>query len=100
MVAQAKPEHDRFTFGPTPSKARIADTFAYYAKSAARVQNKAELIPLIAAAMRGQTRAHWLGAFENAGTSERTTTGSNLALPPARPPTRSPRDSTLGKSRS
>ena len=29
--------------------------------------NKAELLPLIAAAMRGQTRAYWLGAFEKAG---------------------------------
>ena len=38
-----------------------------YAKSAARVQNKDELLPLIAAAMRGQTRAHWLKAFEKAG---------------------------------
>jgi crotonobetainyl-CoA:carnitine CoA-transferase CaiB-like acyl-CoA transferase len=38
-----------------------------YAKSAARVQNKEALLPLIAAAMRGQTRAEWLEAFEKAG---------------------------------
>jgi hypothetical protein len=34
-----------FTFGPVPSKARITDTFAYHTKSAARVQDKAALIP-------------------------------------------------------
>ena len=38
-----------------------------YARSADRVRNKAELLPLIAAAMRTHTRAHWLGAMEKAG---------------------------------
>ncbi|HTE37299.1 MAG TPA: CoA transferase, partial [Reyranella sp.] len=38
-----------------------------YAKSAARVENKTELLPMIAAAMRGRTRAHWLEAMEKAG---------------------------------
>ena len=38
-----------------------------YAKSAARVHNKAELLPLIAAAMRSQTRAYRLDAFDKAG---------------------------------
>jgi crotonobetainyl-CoA:carnitine CoA-transferase CaiB-like acyl-CoA transferase len=38
-----------------------------YAKSAARVKNKAELLPLIAAVMRTQTRAQWLEALETAG---------------------------------
>jgi crotonobetainyl-CoA:carnitine CoA-transferase CaiB-like acyl-CoA transferase len=38
-----------------------------YARSAARVANKAELIPLIAAAMRKKTRADWIVAMEKAG---------------------------------
>ena len=38
-----------------------------YARSAARVQNKAELLPMIAAAMRTQARDHWIAAFEKAG---------------------------------
>ncbi len=38
-----------------------------YAKSAARVENKDELLPMIAAAMRSQTRAHWLAAMDKAG---------------------------------
>ena len=38
-----------------------------YAKSAARVQNKAELLPMIAAAMRTRSRADWIEAFEKAG---------------------------------
>ena len=38
-----------------------------YAKSAARVHNKDELLPLIAAAMRGHPRAYWLAAFDKAG---------------------------------
>ena len=38
-----------------------------YAKSAARVANKTELLPMIAAAMRRKTRADWLEAFEKAG---------------------------------
>lgn len=38
-----------------------------FAKGAQRVRNKAELIPLIAAVLRGNTRAHWLAALEAAG---------------------------------
>jgi crotonobetainyl-CoA:carnitine CoA-transferase CaiB-like acyl-CoA transferase len=38
-----------------------------FAKSAARVENKAELIPMIAAVMRSKSRAHWLEALEKAG---------------------------------
>jgi crotonobetainyl-CoA:carnitine CoA-transferase CaiB-like acyl-CoA transferase len=38
-----------------------------FAKSAQRVENKAELLPMIAAAMRGHTRAHWLEAMDRAG---------------------------------
>ena len=38
-----------------------------YAKSAARVANKAELLPMIAAAMRGKTREQWVEAMEKAG---------------------------------
>ena len=38
-----------------------------YAKSAARVNNKAELLPMIAEAMRGKTRDAWIEAFEKAG---------------------------------
>lgn len=38
-----------------------------FAKSAARVQNKETLLPLIAAAMRTKSRAHWIEAFEKAG---------------------------------
>src|SRR5882724_1474282 len=38
-----------------------------YAKSAARVANKDELLPMIAATMRGHNRADWLEAFEKAG---------------------------------
>jgi crotonobetainyl-CoA:carnitine CoA-transferase CaiB-like acyl-CoA transferase len=38
-----------------------------YAKSAARVKNKAELLPMIAAVMRTRTRAEWLEALETAG---------------------------------
>lgn len=38
-----------------------------FAKSAARVTNKAELLPLIAAAMRKKTRADWVEALEKAG---------------------------------
>jgi crotonobetainyl-CoA:carnitine CoA-transferase CaiB-like acyl-CoA transferase len=38
-----------------------------FAKSAARVANKAELLPLIAAAMKTRTRAEWLEALEKAG---------------------------------
>jgi crotonobetainyl-CoA:carnitine CoA-transferase CaiB-like acyl-CoA transferase len=42
-------------------------TDPYFAKSAARVANKAELIPLIADVMRTKSRAHWLEALEKAG---------------------------------
>jgi len=38
-----------------------------YARSAQRVANKAELIPMIAAAMRGKTRDQWVEAMEKAG---------------------------------
>ena len=38
-----------------------------FAKSAARVRNKAELVPLIAAVMRTNTRDHWLAALDRAG---------------------------------
>ncbi len=38
-----------------------------YARSAARVQNKAELLPMIAAAMRTRSREQWIEAFEKAG---------------------------------
>ena len=38
-----------------------------YAKSAARVHNKAELLPLIAAAMVAKHAPDWLEAFEKAG---------------------------------
>jgi crotonobetainyl-CoA:carnitine CoA-transferase CaiB-like acyl-CoA transferase len=38
-----------------------------FAKGAQRVRNKAELIPMIAAVLRGNTRAHWLAAFEAVG---------------------------------
>jgi crotonobetainyl-CoA:carnitine CoA-transferase CaiB-like acyl-CoA transferase len=38
-----------------------------YAKSAARVANKAELIPLITIAMKKKTRAQWVEALEKAG---------------------------------
>jgi crotonobetainyl-CoA:carnitine CoA-transferase CaiB-like acyl-CoA transferase len=38
-----------------------------FAKTAARVANKAELIPMIAAVMRSKSRAQWLGALEKAG---------------------------------
>jgi crotonobetainyl-CoA:carnitine CoA-transferase CaiB-like acyl-CoA transferase len=38
-----------------------------YAKSAARVQNKAELLPMIADVMRTRGRAEWIEAFEQAG---------------------------------
>jgi len=38
-----------------------------YAKSASRVANKDVLLPLIAAAMKSNTRAHWVAAFEKAG---------------------------------
>ncbi len=38
-----------------------------YARSAARVANKAELLPLIAASMKRQTRAHWIEAMDKAG---------------------------------
>jgi len=38
-----------------------------FAKGAQRVRNKAELIPMIAAVLRGNTRAHWLAALEAAG---------------------------------
>ncbi|WP_421996190.1 CaiB/BaiF CoA transferase family protein [Reyranella sp.] len=38
-----------------------------YAKSAARVKNKGELLPMIAEAMRGRTRDAWIEAFEKAG---------------------------------
>jgi crotonobetainyl-CoA:carnitine CoA-transferase CaiB-like acyl-CoA transferase len=38
-----------------------------FAAGSQRVANKAELLPLIAAAMRTQNRAHWLAAFEKAG---------------------------------
>jgi crotonobetainyl-CoA:carnitine CoA-transferase CaiB-like acyl-CoA transferase len=38
-----------------------------YAKSAARVAHKTELLPLIAAAMKTKTRADWLEAMEKAG---------------------------------
>jgi len=38
-----------------------------YARSAARVKHKAELLPLIAAVMRTRTRADWLAALEAAG---------------------------------
>jgi crotonobetainyl-CoA:carnitine CoA-transferase CaiB-like acyl-CoA transferase len=38
-----------------------------FAKSAARVANKAELLPLITAAMKTRTRAEWLEALEKAG---------------------------------
>ncbi len=38
-----------------------------YAKSAARVAHKAELIPLIAEAMRAKSRADWVAAMEKAG---------------------------------
>ena len=42
-------------------------TDAKYAKSAARVANKTELLPLIAAALKRKTRAQWVEAMENAG---------------------------------
>jgi crotonobetainyl-CoA:carnitine CoA-transferase CaiB-like acyl-CoA transferase len=42
-------------------------TDARYAKSAARVKNKAELLPMIANVMRTRTRAEWLAALEAAG---------------------------------
>jgi crotonobetainyl-CoA:carnitine CoA-transferase CaiB-like acyl-CoA transferase len=38
-----------------------------YAKSAARVAHKTELLPLIAAAMKKKTRADWVEALEKAG---------------------------------
>ena len=38
-----------------------------FAKSAARVRNKAELVPLVAAVMRTGTREHWLAALDGAG---------------------------------
>ena len=38
-----------------------------FAKSAARVAYKSELLPLIAAAMKTRTRADWLEALEKAG---------------------------------
>jgi len=38
-----------------------------YARSAARVANKDVLLPLIAAAMKTQSRAHWIATFEMAG---------------------------------
>jgi crotonobetainyl-CoA:carnitine CoA-transferase CaiB-like acyl-CoA transferase len=38
-----------------------------YAKSAARVAHKTELLPLIAAAMKTRTRTQWLDALEKAG---------------------------------
>jgi crotonobetainyl-CoA:carnitine CoA-transferase CaiB-like acyl-CoA transferase len=38
-----------------------------FAKSAARVANKAELLPQIAAAMKKKTRDEWLSALEKAG---------------------------------
>ncbi|MBS0517777.1 MAG: CoA transferase [Proteobacteria bacterium] len=38
-----------------------------YATSAQRVQNRAELVGLIAAVMRTRSRAHWIEAFEKAG---------------------------------
>jgi crotonobetainyl-CoA:carnitine CoA-transferase CaiB-like acyl-CoA transferase len=38
-----------------------------FAKSAARVTNKAELLPMIAAAMTARPRAEWVDALEKAG---------------------------------
>ncbi|SJZ83234.1 CoA-transferase family III [Enhydrobacter aerosaccus] len=38
-----------------------------YATSARRVENRAELVGLIAAVMRTKSREHWLAAFEKAG---------------------------------
>jgi crotonobetainyl-CoA:carnitine CoA-transferase CaiB-like acyl-CoA transferase len=38
-----------------------------FARSAARVANKAELLPLIAAAMKKKTRGQWVDALESAG---------------------------------
>jgi crotonobetainyl-CoA:carnitine CoA-transferase CaiB-like acyl-CoA transferase len=38
-----------------------------YAKSAARVAHKTELLPMIAAAMKTKTRAEWVEAMEKAG---------------------------------
>ena len=38
-----------------------------YAATAQRVAHKTELIPMIAAAMRTQSRAHWLAAFDKVG---------------------------------
>jgi len=38
-----------------------------FAKSAARVKNKAELIPMIAAVLRTKSRAEWLEALERGG---------------------------------
>ena len=38
-----------------------------YAKSAARVAHKTELLPMIAAAMKTKTRAEWVEALETAG---------------------------------
>jgi crotonobetainyl-CoA:carnitine CoA-transferase CaiB-like acyl-CoA transferase len=38
-----------------------------YAKSAARVAHKTELLPMIAAAMKTKTRAEWVEALEKAG---------------------------------
>ena len=38
-----------------------------FAKSAARVAHKTELLPLIAAAMKTKTRAQWVEALEKAG---------------------------------
>jgi crotonobetainyl-CoA:carnitine CoA-transferase CaiB-like acyl-CoA transferase len=38
-----------------------------FAKTAARVANKAELLPMIAAVMRTRLRGEWLAALEKAG---------------------------------
>ena len=38
-----------------------------YAKTASRVHNKDELLPMIATAMATRTRAEWLAAFDKAG---------------------------------
>jgi crotonobetainyl-CoA:carnitine CoA-transferase CaiB-like acyl-CoA transferase len=38
-----------------------------FSKGAQRVRNKAELLPLVAAVLRTNTRAHWIAALEGAG---------------------------------
>ena len=40
---------------------------ARFARGAMRVRHKAELIPMVAEALRGNTRDHWVAALEAAG---------------------------------